>query len=523
MRSNLLDHCLVSLFVAMGMTIGGAQAETAGLVGTWIINIQNPNIPNAEKVVLTFTDENGVIKGMMNNDTPLQNVKTAGDQLSFSVTIGPPGSPKVPFTGTIAGDELHLKAPLSAGGELINIVAKKATPEKMLTLEVERKRKLSLPPLRDLPSNGLAETPPMGWGSYNKFGLTVDDKLIRSIADAMVDSGMSDAGYRYLEIDDGWQGERDANGVLHASAKFPDMKALGDYIHGKGLKFAIYSSPGPTTCGGFTGSYGHEEQDAKTFAEWGVDYLKYDWCSALNIYTTADEMRAAYQKMGEALGSTGRPIVYSLCQYGFFNVWEWGAKTGGNLWRTTFDIKDNWKSISDIGFSQAGLEAYAGPGRWNDPDMLQVGNGGMTTEEYRTHMTLWAVLAAPLMAGNDPREMDDATKEILLNREVILVDQDPLGKQGNRVLQKGTTEVWTKPLDDGAVAVAIFNRAPDSAKVSVTWAELNLRNPRAMRDLWKKTDLKDVSDSYDVELPRHSSSFLKVIPENTDNTGNAGK
>ena len=216
--------------------------------------------------------------------------------------------------------------------------------------------------------------------------------------------------------------------------------------------------------------------------------------------------------MGQALISTGRPIIYSLCQYGLFKVWEWGAKTGGNLWRTTFDIKDNWESMSDNGFSQAGLETYAGPGHWNDPDMLEVGNGGMTTDEYRTHMTLWAILAAPLIAGNDPREMDDETKEILLNREVILVDQDPLGKQGNRVLQKGTTEVWTKPFEDGSVAVAIFNRGPDPADVSVKWSELNLSKPKAVRDLWKQTDLEDVSDSYDVELAGHASSFLKVTP-----------
>jgi alpha-galactosidase len=512
MQTNELRYRLARFLVLLAITFGVAGTEAAELAGTWIINIQDPSVPHAEKVTLSFTNENGVIKGTMNNETPLEDIKLEGDQVSFFVTIGPPGSPRIPFTGTIAGDELQLKAPITRTGNLTNIVAQRATPNEIAELEKERAAKEPLPPLRDLPSNGLSETPPMGWDSYNKFGLTIDDKLIRAIADALVDSGMSDAGYVYVEIDDGWQGERDANGVLHASAKFPDMKALGDYIHGKGLKFALYTSPGPKTCGGFTGSYGHEEQDAKTFAEWGIDYLKYDWCTALDIYTTQAQMRAAYQKMGEALRSTGRPIVYSLCQYGLFNVWEWGAKTGGNLWRTTFDIKDNWKSMSDNGFSEAGLEAYAGPGHWNDPDMLEVGNGGMTTEEYRTHMTLWVILAAPLIAGNDPREMDDATKEILLNREVILVDQDPLGKQGNRVLQRGSTEVWTKPLDDGSMAVAIFNRDSGLADVTFKWSELNLSKPKAVRDLWKKEDVQQLTDSYGVELPMHGSSLLKVTP-----------
>ncbi|HXM01235.1 MAG TPA: glycoside hydrolase family 27 protein [Chthoniobacterales bacterium] len=510
MQTNKLRCFLAGFLALIGITVSCSRIEAAELTGTWIINIQDPNIPHAEKVILTFSNENGVIKGVMNDATPLEDIKLAGDQVSFFVTIGPPGSPKVPFAGAIAGDELHLKAPLTPDGKLTDIIARRATADEIAALEGAKITKLPLPPLRELPSNGLAQTPPMGWGSYNRFGLTIDDKLIRAIADALVDSGMRDAGYEYLEIDDGWQGDRDASGVLQPSAKFPDMKSLSDYIHSKGLRFCIYTSPGPKTCGGFTGSYGHEEQDAKTFAEWGADYLKYDWCTALSIYTTADEMRADYQKMGQALISTGRPIVYSLCQYGLFSIWEWGAKAGGNLWRTSFDIKDNWKSISDIGFSQNGLEGYAGPGHWNDPDMLEVGNGGMSTEEYRTHMTLWVMLAAPLMAGNDPREMSDETKEILLNREVILVDQDPLGKQGKRILQHGDIEAWTKELDDGSVAVALFNRGQHPEQVSVKWSELNLNKPKAVRDLWKKTDLEDVAEAYATELPPHGSVLLKL-------------
>lgn len=369
---------------------------------------------------------------------------------------------------------------------------------------------LPVPPLRKLPDNGLARTPPLGWASYNKFGLAVDDKLIREVADALVTTGMRDAGYVYLEIDDGWQGERDTNGVLQPNDKFPDMKDLSNYIHGKGLKFALYSSPGPKTCGGYTGSYGHEDQDAKVFAAWGVDYLKYDWCSASSIYSTADEMRGVYQKMGEALRATGRPIVYSLCQYGGFEVWEWGPNVGGNLWRTTSDIKDNWKSMSDIGFSQNGLESYAAPGRWNDPDMMEIGNGGMTIEEYRTHMTLWVILAAPLLVGDDPRIMKDDIKKILLNREVLAVNQDALGKQGRRLVRNGSVEIWAKPLFGGAVAVALFNRGTSQAELSIKWSELGLEARYNVRDLWNKADLPPPADSYSFQVPAHGSILLKL-------------
>ena len=369
---------------------------------------------------------------------------------------------------------------------------------------------LALPPLRHLPWNGLARTPPMGWASYNKFGLAIDEELIRAVADSLVATGMRDAGYVYLEIDDGWQGERETDGVLRPNDRFRDMKALSSYIHSKGLKLALYSSPGPKSCGGFEGSYGHEDQDAQTFAAWGLDYLKYDWCSASTIYSRADEMRAVYQKMGEALRATGRPIVYSLCQYGIFKVWQWGPKVGANLWRTTHDIKDNWKSMSDIGFSQDGLESYAGPGHWNDPDMMEVGNGGMSIEEYRTHMTLWVILAAPLLVGNDPRTMTDDIKEILLNREVLAVNQDTLGKQGRRLIRNGTAEIWAKPLSDEAVAVALFNRGASLARVSVRWSELGLNGRYRARDLWKRVDLPDATDGYSAEVPSHGSALLRI-------------
>jgi alpha-galactosidase len=345
------------------------------------------------------------------------------------------------------------------------------------------------PPLGDVPDNGLASTPPMGWSSWNHFGGSVDDKIVRETADAMVNSGMAAAGYVYVNIDDTWEGGRDAQGNLFSNQKFPDMKALADYVHGRGLKLGIYSSPGPKTCGGYEGSYGHEEQDAKTFADWGIDFLKHDWCSAARVYKDAD-VRAVYQKMGVALADCGRPIVYSLCEYGMGNVGTWGTNVGANLWRTTGDIQDNWRSMSGIGFYQGRQARYAGPGHWNDPDMLEVGNGGMSSTEYKTHFSLWCMLAAPLMAGNDLRSMSVETREILTNREVIAVDQDVLGKEGDRLLSRNSIEVWAKPLHDGSRAIGVFNRSEAANAARVSWSEFGLAvKPSALRDLWEHKDL----------------------------------
>ncbi len=348
---------------------------------------------------------------------------------------------------------------------------------------------LPLPPIATLPANGLALTPPMGWNSWNHFESKVDDKTIREIADALVSSGMRDAGYVYVNIDDTWEGTRDKKGEIHANSKFPNMKALADYVHSKGLKLGIYSSPGPKTCAGYEGSYGHEDQDAKTYAAWGIDYLKYDWCSAGDIYTDAD-LRAVYQKMGAALQKTGRPIVYSLCEYGKGDVWKWGPEAGANLWRTTGDINDTWKRMAEIGFDQPRLNKYAGPGHWNDPDMLEIGNGGMTTEEYKTHMTLWAMLAAPLLAGNDLRTMTKETHDLLTNSEVLAVDQDTAGTEPTRVYQQGGIEGWVRPLADGGVALTIFNRNDQDQAISLNWyKDLKLARPDKIRDAWEHEDV----------------------------------
>ena len=368
-----------------------------------------------------------------------------------------------------------------------------------------------------VPAQSLAQTPPMGWNSWNHFHDKVDDATIRAQAEAMVSSGMRDAGYTYINIDDTWEGDRDAQGVIHPNAKFPDMKALADFVHSKGLKLGIYSSPGAKTCAHFEGSLGHEVQDAQTYASWGIDYLKYDLCGLRDEMKAAPTPEAAhkmmadaYVKMRDALRATGRPIVYSLCQYGEDAVWEWGASVGGNLWRTTGDISDNYTRMADIGFGQAGLARFAGPGHWNDPDMLEVGNGKMNTEEYRTHMSLWAILAAPLLAGNDLTTMTPETLALLTNKEIIAVDQDSLGRQGDRVYAEGPIEVWSRPLAGGALAVGIFNRQQKALTAHVDFRKLGVTGNVHARDLWQHKDLGALPATYNVEVPAHGVLLLRL-------------
>jgi alpha-galactosidase len=353
----------------------------------------------------------------------------------------------------------------------------------------------------------LAVTPPMGWNSWNHYACNVSDALIRKQADFMVSSGLKAAGYQYVNVDDCWEGARDANGYIQPNEKFPNMKALGDYIHSKGLKFGIYSSPGPKTCAKREGSYGHEQQDAESYAKWGVDYLKYDWCSARDVYKPA-EYPGAFRKMHDALVRTGRPIVYSI--HGRGPVWEWAAKSGANLWRTTGDIKDSYARMIAIASAQSGLEQYAGPGHWNDPDMLEVGNGGMKNNEYRMHMTMWCLLAAPLLLGNDLTQITPATLAILANPEVIAVDQDSLGVQARRVLQIGPVEVWAKPLHDGSRAVGLFNREQGTIPIKISLKDLGLRSHATVRDLWEHKDLPPISDTLSADVGEHGVVFLKL-------------
>lgn len=412
---------------------------------------------------------------------------------------------RVKYEGQLVGEELHLATRRRPDAPVVEMTAHRvpggegAYPERR-----------PLPALHKVADNGSARTPPMGWNSWNKFAGRVDDRAVRGMADAMATNGMKDVGYVYVNIDDTWEGDREKDGNITTNKKFPDMKALADYVHSKGLKIGIYSSPGPNTCAGYEGSYGHEEQDAKRYAEWGIDYLKYDWCGARNLYKD-EEMQAVYQIMGEALLRVGRPILYSLCQYGRSEVWKWGPEVGGNTWRTTGDIRDTWESMSKIGFAQDGLAPYAAPGHWNDPDMLEIGNGGMTDDEYRTHMSLWSILAAPLLAGNDLRSMSPAILEILTNREVIAVNQDKAGKQGRRVAQSGEQEVWVRPLADGGHAIGMFNRSAAPATVSLKWAELGLKaSPKKGRDLWTHRDVPFDGAEYSATVPSHGVVMLRV-------------
>lgn len=365
----------------------------------------------------------------------------------------------------------------------------------------------------------LAATPPMGWNSWNYFHGNVTEADVKAAADELVKSGLAADGYIYVNVDDTWQGKRDAEGNIHPNSKFPDMKGLAEYIHARGLKFGIYSSPGPKTCAGYEGSYGHVAQDARTYASWGVDYLKYDLCSFRKIMKEQsdgnpqkafDLEKAAYLQMHEALVATGRPIVYSLCQYGWNDVWKWGPEVGGNLWRTTGDINDTWARMSQIGFMQAGLAKYAGPGHWNDPDMLEIGNGGMDYNEEVTHMTLWSILAAPLILGNDLSKMTPQTLSIVGNREVIAVDQDKLGREGNRVWEEGPESIWAKPLSGGAKAVAIFNRASTPRTVSLRLSMVGFGPHAHLRDLWAHKAVTATNGVYTVTIPRHGAVMLKL-------------
>ena len=368
----------------------------------------------------------------------------------------------------------------------------------------------------------VALTPPMGWNSWNFFAGRVADKDIRAAADQLVATGMKDAGYVYVNIDDTWEGERDADGVLHSNAKFPDMKALADYVHSKGLKLGIYSSPGPKTCAGYAASLDHETQDAQLYASWGIDYLKYDLCSYRESVMSAQapddkaaQMRlmvAAYAKMDKALKATGRPIVYSLCQYGWDAVWEWGPKVGANVWRTTGDIQPNWQSIYSILNEQAGLAKYAGPGHWNDPDMLEVGNGKLSLAENRTHFSMWAMLAAPLLAGNDLPNMKAEVRAILTNRDVISIDQDRLGREATHAYSDGEVDVWTRPLSGGAMAVAVVNAGSDRYSTHpfhLSLARLGLHGPLKGKDLWTGKEIRLTNDM-PVEIGSHDILLVRV-------------
>lgn len=481
--------------------------------------------PREEKVVLTPNPP----------ETPrINGPKVIGVRPGHPLLYSIPATGKRPMEFSVDGipaDVMGLKFD-PATGQFSGIFDKPG--EYMLTLKAKNALGQTTRKLRVVVGDKIALTPPLGWNSWNCFADAVDEAKVRSAADAMVKTGLTQHGWTYINIDDCWENKpgskdplvdgpaRDANGMINTNKKFPDMKALCDYIHSKGLKAGVYSSPGPYTCQGFTASYKFESQDAQRYAEWGFDYLKYDWCSYGRIAkneTDLVELKKPYFIMQKALGQAKRDIVYSLCQYGMGDVWKWGTEVGGNCWRTTGDIGDSWASMAGIGFSQNGHEKYAGPGHWNDPDMLVVGRVGwgsnlhptnLTPNEQYTHISLWCLLSAPLLIGCDMEQLDDFTLGLLTNDEVLEVNQDPLGKQAARVAQHGNLDVWAKDMEDGSKAVGLFNRGRIESPITVKWSDLGIDGKRVVRDLWRQKDLGSFASEFTAKVPRHGVVLLRV-------------
>ncbi|MEO9022136.1 MAG: glycoside hydrolase family 27 protein [Ginsengibacter sp.] len=368
---------------------------------------------------------------------------------------------------------------------------------------------------------GLAPTPPMGWMTWNFFGTNINENIVREIADAMVNSGMVKSGYDHIMIDDGWQGGRDnKNNMIPDPKKFPSgIKALVDYVHSKGIKLGIYSDAAQLTCAGYTASLGFEEQDAKTFASWGIDYLKYDYCGAPEDSNTA---KIRYKKMADALRNSGRQIVFSICEWGGRQPWHWAAGVGGQLWRTTGDVRDSWKSLMHNLDINANLATYAGPGHWNDPDMLIVGlrgskgpagdlgGNGCNDIEYQSNMSLWCIMASPLIATNDVRNMNDETNRILLNEEAIAIDQDALGKQGERKIKNDLWNVFVKPLSNGEVAIAILNRSDATQAAAINFNDLGLDGKYEIRDLWQHKVIGKKEKSWKGNVVSHETKLFRL-------------
>ncbi len=369
----------------------------------------------------------------------------------------------------------------------------------------------------------LALTPPMGWNSWNCWGLNVSAEKVKKSADAMIDKGLAGYGWTYINVDDGWQNDtRAANGDILPNEKFPDMNELGKYLHSKGLKFGIYSSPGVKTCGGFNGSLGHEAQDADSYTKWGVDYLKYDLCSYTDIVgadTALAIQQLPYIKMSDNLKRQPRDIVYSICQYGIHDVWKWGKQMNGNLWRTTEDITDTWESMNEIGFKQDSLAKYAGPGGWNDPDMLIVGNVGwgenlhptrLNPYEQYTHISLWCMLSAPLLIGCDMSKLDEFTLNLLENPEIIAIDQDQLGRQAKKLIDKNDFEVWIKPMADGSHIIGIFNMHKNYAFYHLKLSDAGIKAPSTLRDVWQQKNLGRHLSNISFNIPPHGVRLIRV-------------
>lgn len=364
----------------------------------------------------------------------------------------------------------------------------------------------------------LAERPPMGWNSWNKFGCEINEKIVKEVADAMAGNGMKAAGYEYIVVDDCWQIGRDSLGnILADPQRFPSgMKSLVDYVHAKGLKFGIYSDAGTATCQGRPGSRGYEFQDARTYASWNVDYLKYDWC-----YHGKQNAEASYTTMRDAIYKAGRPMVLSICEWGTNKPWEWG-KNVGHLWRTTediincFDCKNNWGGLGVLQIIDLHTEIgdYSGPGHWNDPDMLEIGNGVLTPAQERLHLSMWAMFSAPLMAGNDIRNMSSETLKLLTNQEVLEIDQDKLGISAIRWMKYGDLEIWFKPLSDNNYAYCFINRSNQPININqdlkATIRKFKVDGSYKIRDLWKHKDIGTTKENVVGVIPPHDALMLKL-------------
>lgn len=393
----------------------------------------------------------------------------------------------------------------------------------MVNLSVENEKGSDSKAFKIICGDIISLTPPLGWNSWNCWGLSVSDAKVRESSSYMVSSGLIDHGWSYINIDDGWQASHDKNGDIIPNYKFPDMTSLCDYIHSLGLKAGIYSSPGPKTCGGYEGSYKFEEQDALNYAKWGIDYLKYDWCSYFSIAPnpSGEQLKKPYKEMRHALRKTNRDIHYSLCQYGMGEVWKWGHEVDGNSWRTTGDITDTWESMSGIGFDQNQCSDYATSGRWNDPDMLVVGWVGwgpdlhytkLTPDEQYTHISLWSLLASPLLIGCDLSKLDAFTLNLLTNDEVLAVNQDALGQQAKRIYRCEEYEIWSKDLSDGSKALGLFNKSEKCINIPVDLTLLCIEGKWTLRDLWRQTDLGSVRHHFEMRTPSHGVRLIKLCP-----------